>query len=672
MKHSFEEARAWAINLVQQMTLTEKCQYVGGTHGFYTHAIARLNLPSVLFSDATAGLVLNERFQQYTYQHTLKKTTAFPAPILLASTWNTELSEAYATCIGEQCNGNGVGVLLGPGFNLYRISQCGRNFEYFGEDPFLISRMVERYVAGVQSTGTIATLKHFVANNTDYFRRKSNSIVDERTLHEIYTPAFKAGIDAGALAIMTAYNLVNGEWASQSKTLIDHWLRGAFGFKGLVMTDWWAVYDSNELIHSGQDIEMPAADAMRPLQAKIECGEVAESVVDRMVTGILTTLKRMDLFDKKPTPFSEEQYTAHEAVALQTAREGIVLLRNQDNILPLNPEQKILALGDGMVQKALGGGSAFVKGYDQITQLDALKQQFANIHYDPVPTDDIIRNASCILLSINTKDREAYDHSFALDRGDDLYIQRILNLNNNVIVLMNCGGGKKMSHWIEQTKAVVYCWYNGQNGSLALAEILSGKTNPSGKLPITIEREFSDGPGANYIPEGEVIYSGENDAWEKARAIYDVNYDEGVFVGYRWYEKQDIKPLFPFGFGLSYSQFIFSNLRLSTQTLAQDQSLELTLTVTNNSAINGAEVVQVYIKNAPASEPRPLKELKGFRKVALKAHESREVTLRLKTDNFAYWSNTKKDWWAEAGDYEVLVGNSSEAILLSADIHVLN
>ena len=670
LKHTFAEAQAWAKQITAQMTLEEKCSYVGGTNGFYTKAIERLNLPGVLFSDATAGVVLRDRFLECTYKNPLSKSTAFPAPIVLASTWNTELAKQFATCIGEQCNANGIGVLLGPGFNLYRHSQCGRNFEYLGEDPFLISRLVEQYVHGVQSTGTIATLKHFVANNTDYFRRKSNSVVDERTLHEIYTRAFKAGIDAGALAVMTAYNLVNGEWASQSDYLINHWLRGILKFQWLVMTDWWAVYDCDKLAHSGQDIEMPATDVTAPLLAKIQNGEIEEAVVERMVTSILTTLKAMDLFNKKPTPMTAERFQQHEQVALQTAREGIVLLRNQNSVLPLAANQTVLALGEGMVVKAAGGGSSYVKGYNNITQLDALREKFSNLHYDPSPTDDTIKNAPCILLSLGTKDTESHDRPFALDRNEERYIKRIVDLNPNVILLLNTGSGVRMTDWIDKTAAVIYCWYNGQNGSTALAEIIAGEVNPSGKLPITIEREFNDGPGAGYIPKGETLYLGENDAWEAARDVYDLPYKEGVFVGYRWYEYKGIKPLFPFGFGLSYTEFAYSDLQLSEANLAAEQPLQVTFSITNKGQCVGAETAQVYIKNAPAPEPRPLKELKGFNKVLLSPNERGDVSITLQYADFAYWSPEKQDWWVAPGEYEICVGSSSENIHLTAKISV--
>lgn len=667
---SQQQAAQWAEGLLEKMTLKEKCQYIGGDQVFYTQKIERLGLAQVLFADATAGVVLRDRFFEATYQNPLKKSTAFPAPIMLAATWNTSLAQDYATSIGEQCAGNGIGVLLGPGFNLYRISQCGRNFEYFGEDPYLISRLVEHYVKGVQSTGTAATLKHFVANNTDYFRRKSNSVVDARTLHEIYLPGFKAGIDAGALAVMTGYNLVNGEWAGQSHEIITQLLRKTLGFKGLVMTDWWSVYDGTKMVLSGQDLEMPAQDAGASILAAIEAGTIPEQAVDRMVKSILTTLKRLDLFARQATPIDAPTYRQHEAIALQTAREGIVLLRNQNNALPLAKNTPILALGEGHMETMSGGGSSFVKGYDHVLPFTALKTAFENIQYCASPTDADIQAAHCIILSLGTKDAESYDRPFELNRSEQRYINRIVGLNQNVVLLVNAGGGIRMTDWHHKTAAIVYCWYSGQNGSTAVAEVLLGTTNPSGKLPITIEREFSHGPGAHYIPEGEVLYCGENDALEKARKVYDVTYSEGVFVGYRWYEHKNIAPLYPFGFGLSYTQFEYANLSLSATEKPSSAALTLTFTLKNTGPVAGKEVAQIYIKNAKASVPRPIKELKGFIKTALAAGQETSLTHTLQPNDFAYWSPEKQDWWVEPGDFEIWVAASSEDIRLKHSIRV--
>jgi beta-glucosidase len=671
-KIPYEQAAAWAENILAQMTLSEKCEYIGGVDVFFIKGIERLGLPPVMCSDATAGVVLRERFNEVTYQNAVQTSVAFPAPIMLAATWNPELAEAYATAVGEECNANGIGILLGPGFNLYRISQCGRNFEYFGEDPFLISRMIERYVKGVQNTGTVATLKHFAANNTDYFRRKSNSIVDERTLREIYLPAFQAGIDAGAMAVMTSYNLLNGEWTGQSREVIHELLRSTLGFRWLVMSDWWSVYDGKKVVESGQDLEMPACLATLGLEEKIQCGEIQEADLDRMVKSILTTLKAMALFDKKPQPDFIHKYPEHEKIALNTAREGAVLLRNHNQILPLdkNGDGEILLLGNYIHKKAVGGGSSEVKGYNQVTLYQALHKVFGErARYEASPTDDTIRNATRIILSIGTQDAESWDRSFQLEAGEEAYVKRILRLNPNVIVLVNSGSGIRMTDWHQQAAAILYCFYNGQNGNTAIAEILTGDVNPSGKLPFTIEREFADGPGADYIPEGEVLYNGANDEWEKIYPVYDLEYKEGVFVGYRWYDSRNIEPLYPFGFGLSYTQFSYSDL-VVIPPKSGDSHVEVRFRISNTGNITGQEIAQLYVRDLHSSEPRPHKELKGFRKVQLAPGEHTTVQFELSSSAFAYWSSAIRNWLVEPGDFEILVGSSSRDIRLKNQLHL--
>ena len=672
-KNSFEDSSAWAEGILAQMTLDEKCAYVGGEAIFYTKAIERLGIKRVMMTDATAGVHLRDRFHEYTYRNPIEKSTAFPCPLQLSATWNSELAEAFAGSVAEQCLAAGIGILLGPGFNIYRQSQCGRNFEYFGEDPYLTSRMIERYIEGVQNKGVIATIKHFCANNTDYFRRKSNSVVDERTLNEIYLPAFKAGIEAGALAAMTSYNLVNGEWASQSEHVIKNLLRDHLGFKWLVMTDWWAVFDGVKVSKSGQDLEMPGCEATLGLADKVRSGEVDEADVDRMVKSILTTLKSMELFDLEAQPELVEKFPEHNEVALQTAREGTVLLKNENAILPLAKDgEEILVIGDFLEQKTYGGGSATVVGYDTVQLLDALRAEFEDaIVYEKAPTKERIVKASKIILSIGTMDSEGWDRPFELKRGIEVWVNHVVTLNPNVIILAQTGSGIRMTDWYDKAAAVLYCWYNGQNGHTAVAEILSGKTNPSGKLPMTIEREFADGPDPDYVPQGEHLYSGWNDEWEAEREIYDIDYDEGLLVGYRWFDTKKIEPLCPFGHGLSYTQFEYSNLVVSKRAFSAAETIELSFTIKNAGKRDGSEIAQLYVRDEESSVLRPLKELKGFKKVALAAGESKQVTLALDRSAFSFWSPESKDWIAEAGRFQLEVGASSRDLRLSATVELL-
>jgi beta-glucosidase len=671
---TFEQADEMALSVLGQMTPDEKIAYTGGYKMFFIRSIPRLNLHEVYMTDATQGVHLREKFGDVdlsTYQP--EKSTAFPSPILLASTWNPELSYKYAEAIGEECRAGGIGVLLGPGMNIYRHAQCGRNFEYFGEDPRLAAQMIEQYVKGVQSTGTIATLKHFVANNTDYYRRKSNSIVDERTLHEIYMPAFKAGIDAGAKAVMTSYNLLNGEWCGQSKYVINDLLREQLGFQWLVMTDWLSVYDCEKLAASGQDLEMPQADALKDIKRLLQEGSVKSADLDRMVKSILRTYFSMRLNERIKQPLSDERYAVHERIALQTAREGIVLLKNDSAILPLAHDVKyILVTGTYVKNIAAGGGSAAVGGYNKRSMLEELRSEFGEtIHYVDEPTVGQIESADIVICNVGTYDSEGWDRPFELPEEQEKKVADCVDHNPNTIVIVTSGSGIRMTGWNDKAKAILYAWYGGQTGNKALVEIISGRTNPSGKLPITIEREFHDSPGYGYLPEGESLYTGWNDEEEKVREVYDVRYDEGIFVGYRWYEQNTIKPLYPFGFGLSYTRFEYDNLQVSPDRFHENDIVTIRFTVKNTGDRRGAEVAQIYVGDVECSVPRPSKELKVFRKFELNPGEG--ITLSVELDNraFSFWDPVSKTWCAEKGKFILYIGSSSRDIRLTAEVQLV-
>ncbi|MGA9291469.1 MAG: glycoside hydrolase family 3 C-terminal domain-containing protein, partial [Ignavibacteriaceae bacterium] len=629
-------------------------------------------------SDATQGIHIRRDLPD-----PLEKSTAFPAPICLTSTWNTKLARDYAKSIGEECRAGGIAVLLGPGMNICRISQCGRNFEYFGEDPFLASRMIENYVAGVQSTGTIATLKHFVCNNTDYHRRTSNSIVDERTLHEIYLPAFKAGADAGAMAVMTSYNKLNGEWCGQSEYAIKHLLRKELGFKWLVMTDWWSVYDPVKVIKSGQDLEMPGVgmDKLEYLgdiyvksnsKKLLEEKKISKDDINRMAKDILRTEIAMGLLRRKVKNKKYlHSYSKHEKIALQTAREGIVLLKNENKILPIkkSTRKKILLTGNYVNTIAKGGGSAEVEGYNSVTMLDALKIEFpGNIDLIENPTDEQVRKAGIVILSIGTDDSEGWDRPFELPNEEEQKIIRYTKSNSHIVIVVNSGGGIKMTDWSNQAAAIIYSWYPGQNGNKALAEIISGKINPSGKLPITIEKEFKDSPGCPYIPAGEKFYANWEDDADLNHPVNDIKYEEGVFAGYRWYESKNIEPLYHFGFGLSYTKFKYSNLKIAKKSFKKGDKLKVEFSIKNSGKAAGSEIAQIYIHDVKASVPRPVKELKSFQKVFLKPGESKKVSLVLKENDFAFWDISKHGWYAEPGYFYLFIGSSSNDIHLHAKI----
>jgi len=678
---SYENAASKANSILQFMSIDEKIEMIGGHDVFFTKGYPEYGIPSIRFSDATQGVSLVD------YQDHLSRSVAFPAPIALASSWNTSLAQQYAKSIGEECRAGGIEVLLGPGLNIYRISQCGRNFEYFGEDPYLVSRMVENYVLKLQKTGTIATLKHFVANNTEHRRRTSNSIVSERALHEIYLPGFQAGIDAGAMAVMTSYNQLNGEYTAQSKYVIKDLLRDQLGFKWLVMSDWLSIWDAEKAIKEGLDLDMPGEtedgiysedDPSEYLKHEaprlLREGKIKEAHIDKMVKNILTTIFAMDLSGHKHKEKSYlDNYDQHERVALETAREGIVLLKN-NSVLPFFPEQEknVLIKGKYADSLATGGGAAYVEGYDQVTLLEALRQKYGEaVSYLSNPSDEEIKAADIVLFTAGTYDSEGSDVPFNLPDELNNEIERTTSLNKNTVVIMYTGGGKNLTPWNDKAAAILYSWYPGQIGNKALAEIISGETNPSGKLPITIERDFKDSPGYPYLPEGDELYSDFEHDMDMDYPVYDIHYDEGVFVGYRWYEKKGIDPLYHFGHGLSYSDFEYNNFKTNAEQYTFNEKVLLKVDVKNTSDVAGKETVQLYVSDLKASVDRPVKELKGFQKVELRAGETKTLYFSLDQKDFAFWDSETSKWKAEPGKFVILLGSSSDDIRAKKEIKIV-
>ena len=680
---AYDDAKAQALKILTQMTMDEKISLIGGHNVFFTKGFEKFNVPALYLSDATQGVNIRPELPNQ-----LEKSVAFPSPIALASTWNKELAGNYAKSIGEECRAGEIAVLLGPGMNIYRISQNGRNFEYFGEDPYLAARMIENYVVGMQNTGTMATLKHFVANNTDYKRRTSNSLVDKRALHEIYLPAFEAGVDAGAMSVMTSYNLVNGEYAGQSKDVITSLLREDLGFKWLVMSDWWSVYDAEKVIKSGLDLDMPGEprteypDYMKKdefflrnsAKSLLEKGKVKEEEIDRMVTNILTTVIAMGLLDRpiKDTSYFEN-FEQHIEVALQTGRESIVLLKN-NGVLPIDKtaEISILLTGEYSDKIPQGGGAAEVKGYDHVTMLAALKEVYGEkVTYIENPTDEEVRNFSHVIYSAGTFDSEGWDKSFDFSENINSEIKNIASLNKNTIVSVSSGSGMNMTPWNDGIAGLMYSWYPGQIGFKGFAEIVAGITNPSGKLPITIEKAFKDSPGYGYIPDGKELYTGWQEDHKIIDPIIDVKYNEGIFVGYRWYESKAIEPLYNFGFGLSYTAYEYSNLKIEQTSINAGSSLSFKIDIKNTGAMDGQEIVQVYVRDIESSVERPLKELKDFQKVYLNAGAKKTLHFTLTERDFAFWDVNTENWVVEPGQFEILVGSASNNILAKGLLEIV-
>lgn len=660
-----KEAYEQANKLLQTLTFEEKASMVRGYNSFFLKGIERRGIPPIYLSDATQGVNIRTNLPDPNMVRQLEKSTAFPAPILLASTFSPELSYQYAKAVGEECRAGGIEILLGPGLNIYRQSQCSRNFEYFGEDPYLVARMVEEYVKGMQSTGTAACLKHFLGNNTEFYRKRSNSIISERAINEIYLPGFKAGIDAGAMCVMTSYNQLNGDWVGQNAYVIKELLRKQLGFSWLVMSDWNSVWDLEKVVKSGQNVEMPGSyDFGTSIVELFNQGKITEKDLDNMLLPTLATCIAMNFYKRpKYEPSLLSTFPMHEKIARRVAEDGIVLLENRDNILPLNPavNRKILLTGKFVSEIPRGYGAAEVIGYNNVRLVDALQKEFGRtVYYIEHPTVAELQEADIVILSMGTRDREAVERPFALPDEEEGFMRYITSNHKNVIAVINSGSAINMSAWNGKVAALIYGWYGGQSGFEALTDIITGKVNPSGKLPISIEKDFKDSPAWGYLPKGASLYNEcKNEFMIK---VYDIHYNEDILVGYRWYDTRKIEPLYPFGYGLSYTTFSLTKPELSMKRITGRQLIKCTVVLTNTGERKGSEVVQLYVREDNPTLLRPVKELKRFDKIALSPGEKRIVEFELTKQDFAFWDEQSHDWKVNPGQYTIMLGTSSKAI----------
>jgi len=676
-----EQAGEQATKLMRLMTPEERLDFVGGT-GMGIRGQPRLGIPALNFMDASCGLRLEESRPI--------RSTSFPCTLLLAATWDPGLAREYAAAVAEEFRAAGIHFILGPGMDIYRTSLNGRNFEYLGEDPFLAARMVEAYVRGAASANVATTLKHYLCNETDNHRRSANSIVDERALHEIYLPPFEAGVNAGTWGVMTSYNLVNGEWASQNRFLVTDLLRNCLGYKNLVMTDWESTWYGDKLAKSGVDLEMGKAFALRWDQEKV----MGTPEIDRMVVSILRTGIASGLYELeakgefKKTEWID-RYPAHQQLALKVNQNGIILLKNT-GILPLKADSKneILVTGNMAVMIELsGGGSGHVQGYDRKSYLQLVQKTFGKdqVVFSENPTDDQIRSATNVMAFTGWRnpdknagggmmEGEGSNHPFTLP--EDALIARCTALNPKTIVSLACGGGVRMD-WAEKAAGIFLAFYGGQTGPEALMDLMTGKVNPSGKLPFSIERAEEDSlafgedgplhPGKTLFDPKDLAprikkegYDFLHNPDQSEAYTHDIPYKEGIFVGYRWYDMKKIEARFPFGYGLSYTTFEYSDLKVEKK----GDSEAVTLTVKNTGKAAGAEVVQIYVGEPKAAANRPVRELKGFSKVFLKPGESRQVEVDLKSRAFAFWDESTKGWKVDAGEFVIEAGSSSRDISL--------
>jgi beta-glucosidase len=789
--------------LLAKMTLDEKLTFIGGINDFYIQGIPRLGIPALRMSDGPLGV------------HDYGPTTAYPAGIALAASWDTDLARRVGEMMGKDARARGVHFILAPGMNIYRAPMNGRNFEYFGEDPYLASRVAVSFEEGIQSQGVIATAKHFAANNQEYGRMDHSSDVDERTLREIYLPAFEASVkEAKVGALMDAYNLVNGVYMTQNRVLNIDITKKEWGFDGIIMSDWGATHDGIAAANGGLDLEMPSAAFMnkRTLLPAIQRGDVSIAAIDDKVRRILRKAIQFSFYDRDQTDATIPFYNQDgREIALEEARSGMVLLKNDNGILPLdkNKARTIAVLGPDAYPAVVGGGGSaltipfrsvgYLEGISNYlgknarvysvveeTPLDeivaatefvtalggsrGLTGEFFNndsLHGDPslvrrdelidfhwgegsyveggpvdhfsvrwtgyfipkvdddykfyVSADDGVRlyindasviddwqrhaetldtysthleqgkaykirleyfenvgtatavfgvasatrpvsektkalaaKADAVILCMGfdpSNESEGGDRTFRLPGGQDAFIQQIAAINKNVIVVLTAGGNVDMTRWIDSAPGLLHAWYAGQEGGTALAQILFGEVNPSGKLPASFERRWEDNAAFdNYYPK---------------KGDKHVEYKEGIFVGYRHFDRSTVKPLFPFGYGLSYTSFQYGGLTITPPAASEaDAVVTVSFNVKNVGARPGSEIAQVYVGDSHASVPRPVKELKGFAKVYLHTGESKRVSVNLDRRAFSYFDVNKHAWNAEPGDFSIFIGGSSAKLEL--------
>ena len=659
---SWDQAYDKASRKLKELTLEEKLHFVRGYSEFFFYGVPEKGIPFLYHSDATGGVNIRRNLPDSSLVIPLERSTAMPAPIMLAATFDQDLAERYGKAVGEECRAGGIEVLLGPGINISRNSQCGRNFEYFGEDPTLTSDMCASYVSGLQSTGTAACLKHFICNETEFYRRRSNSVVDERALHEVYMKPFEAGIKAGAGFVMASYNQLNGEWTGQNKWLLTDVLRNEMGFKGAIVSDWSSVYDTSKVVASGLNTEMPGRLETIPEIKELLANErINEADIDAMILPCIATGYKYGFYDRpKYLPELLDKYREHADLAREVAGAGTVLLKN-NGILPLKQGLNILVVGEFIDEVPRTGdnpaASAAVKGYDNVTLREAMRQAFGdNVVFTVSPSDDDIVSADVVLVSVGTIDMESFERPFKLPDRQERLIKRTVGQNDNTVVLVNSGSGVRMSDWADNVAAIIYGWYPGQNGISAIVDIIRGAINPSGKLPITIERDFKDSPALHTMPPGSEFYNNAYRAYnEKLISVFDVNYDESVFVGYKWYENKGISPLFPFGYGLSYTSFILDNPEVEMK----NGKICISVGVRNTGSMAGSETIQVYVSEDSPTVDRPIKELKGYSKISLKPGHHERVKVMIEAASLGFWDVTIHSWRRNPGKYTFHIGTSS-------------
>jgi beta-glucosidase len=663
--------------LIAQMTLEEKAGLCSGQDFWRLKGIERLGIPSIMVTDGPHGLRKQKEGADHVGLFDSVPATCFPSAAGVACSWDRELIQSMGRALGEECQAEDVSVLLGPGVNIKRSPLCGRNFEYFSEDPYLSSQMASHHIQGVQSQGVGTSLKHFAANNQEHRRMTSDSIVDERTLREIYLASFEGAVtEAQPWTVMSSYNKVNGTFASENAVLLNDILREEWGFQGFVVSDWGAVNERVDGLAAGLELEMPSSNGEgdRKIVEAVTSGKLSEALLDQAVERVLRIVFKAADGSKANAAYDK---SAHHQLARRIARESMVLLKNDEHMLPLRREGEIAVIGELAVKpRYQGGGSSHVNP----TKLDDILEAFTEsagdnvqvvfakgyeLHVDDVDDDltaealRIAAKADRAVLFAGLPDRyesEGYDRShLRLPANQIELIQAVAAVQPNLVIVLSNGAPIEMP-WISNAKAVLEAYLGGQALGGAIADLLFGDANPCGKLAETFPKRLQDTPAHLY-------YGGEKDT---------VEYREGIFVGYRYYDAIKLEPLFPFGHGLSYTTFSYSNLVVPIKELRDDEPLTVYVDVTNTGDRRGKEIVQLYVRELNPSVIRPDKELKGFAKVELEPGETKTAAFTLDKRSFAFYDAGLKDWRVETGAFELLIGKSCAEIGLVEQVKVIS
>lgn len=696
---------------LSRMTLEEKVKILHAQSKFSSAGVPRLGIPELWTTDGPHGIrteVLWDEWDQAGW--TNDSIVAFPALTALAATWNEDMSALYGKSIGEEARFREKDVLLGPGVNIYRTPLNGRNFEYMGEDPYLASEMVVPYIQEVQKNGVAVCVKHYALNNQESRRHEYDAVLDDRALYEIYLPAFKAAVqEGGAWSIMGAYNLYKGQHACHNQYLLNDILKGEWGFDGVVISDWGGTHDPDEAIVNGLDLEfgtwtdgltMGATDgydayhlANSYLQ-RLRDGRATEEVLNEKARRVLRLIFRTAMNTDKP--FGSLCSPEHYDAARKIAGEGIVLLKNDKDVLPvdLNSVKKIAVIGENAIKMmTVGGGSSSLKAQHECTPMEGILAAVGNqaeVVYERGYVGDVTGNYNGVVtgqdLSENRSEAQLIADAVALAKSADVVlffgglnkashqdcedsdrfhlelpyaqdkvIEAISKVNDNVAVIIISGNAVAMP-WVDNVNAIVEAWYSGSQAGHAIADVVFGKVNPSGKLPFTFPVKLTDNAAhalGAYDPQAT-----------------SVEYKEGIFVGYRWAEKQQIKPLFAFGHGLSYTDFAYDEAICKKPSVKAGKNVTVSVDVTNTGDVAGKEVVQLYIADQESSLVRPVKELKGFKKIALNPGETQTVTFTIEPEMLKFFDDTKHEWVLEKGKFTAHIGSSSEDIRTQVEFEI--